>query len=156
MHRSGIAGSRGNFIFNFLKNHLPFSTAAATFYIPTSKHTGFWFFHVLISTYNFRCLVAQSCLTLCDPMDCSPPGSSAHGILQARILELIAISFSKGSSISRDRTQVSYIAAGILATEPPGKPHLRIALFLYPFSSWGNWASGRLSNLITTPSWAEN
>ena len=39
-------------------------------------------------------LVVQSCLTLCDPMDCSPPGSSVHGILQARILEWVAMSFS--------------------------------------------------------------
>ena len=46
--------------------------------------------------------VAQSCLTLCDPMDCSPPGSSVHGILQARILEWVAISFSRGSSQPRD------------------------------------------------------
>ena len=38
------------------------------------------------------------CLTLCDPMDCSPPGSSVHGILQARILEWVAIPFSRGSS----------------------------------------------------------
>ena len=51
--------------------------------------------------------VAQSWLTLCDPVDCSPPGSSVHGILQARILEWIAISFSRGSSQPRDRTQVS-------------------------------------------------
>ena len=43
-------------------------------------------------------LVAQSCPTLCDPMDCSPPGSSGHGILQARMLEWVAISFSGGSS----------------------------------------------------------
>ena len=42
--------------------------------------------------------VAQSCPTLCDPIDCSPPGSSVHGILQARILEWVAISFSRGSS----------------------------------------------------------
>ena len=42
--------------------------------------------------------VAQSCLTLCDSMDCSPPGSSVHGILQARILEWVATSFSRGSS----------------------------------------------------------
>ena len=42
--------------------------------------------------------VAQSCLTLCDPVDCSPPGSSVHGILQARILEWVVISFSRGSS----------------------------------------------------------
>ena len=54
--------------------------------------------------------VAQSCLTLCDPVDCRPPGSSVPGILQARILEWVAISFSKGSSRPRDRTQVSRIA----------------------------------------------
>ena len=41
--------------------------------------------------------VAQSCLTLCDPMNCSPPGSSIHGIFQARILEWVAISFPRGS-----------------------------------------------------------
>ena len=43
-------------------------------------------------------LVAQSCPTLCDPMDCSPPGSSVHGVLQTRILEWVAISSSRGSS----------------------------------------------------------
>ena len=53
--------------------------------------------------------VAQSCLTLCDPVDCSLPGSSVDGILQARILEWVAISFSRGSSRPRDRTQVSRI-----------------------------------------------
>ena len=56
------------------------------------------------------CEVTQSCPTLCDPVDCSPPGSSVHGILQARILEWVAISFSKGSSQPRDRTQVFCIA----------------------------------------------
>ena len=54
--------------------------------------------------------VAQSCPTLCDPTDYSPPGSTVHGILQARILEWVAISFSRGSSRPRDRTQVSRIA----------------------------------------------
>ena len=54
--------------------------------------------------------VAQSCLTLCDPMDFSLPGSSNHGILQARILEWVAISFFRGSSQPRDRIQVSRIA----------------------------------------------
>ena len=53
--------------------------------------------------------VAQSCPTLCDPVDCSPLGSSVHGILQARVLEWVAISFSRGSSPPRDRTQVSRI-----------------------------------------------
>ena len=55
-------------------------------------------------------LVTQSCLTLRDPMDCSPTSSSVHGILQARILEWVAISFARGSSRSRDWTHVSCIA----------------------------------------------
>ena len=55
-------------------------------------------------------LVAQSCPTLCDPMDCSLSGCSVHGILQERILEWVAISFSRGSSRPRDGTQVSCIA----------------------------------------------
>ena len=54
--------------------------------------------------------LAQLCPTLCDSVDYSPPGSSVHGILQARILEWVAISFSKGSSQPRDQTQVSRIA----------------------------------------------
>ena len=54
--------------------------------------------------------VAQSCPTLCDPMDYSLPGSSVHGLFQARVLEWVAISFSRGSSWPRDRTWVSSIA----------------------------------------------
>ena len=53
--------------------------------------------------------VAQSCPTVCDPMDCSVPRSSVHGIFQAIVLEWVAISFSRGSSWPRDRTQVSLI-----------------------------------------------
>ena len=53
-------------------------------------------FHVL--AIEVLMLVAQSCLILCDPMDCSPPGSSVHRILQARILKWVAISFSRESS----------------------------------------------------------
>ena len=49
-------------------------------------------------------LVAQSCLTLCNPMDCSPPGSFVHGILQARLLEWVAISFSKYMSYNFRKT----------------------------------------------------
>ena len=60
--------------------------------------------------FRMAVLVAQSCPTLCDPMDCSPPGSSVHGILQARILEWVAISFSRRSSQPRDWTQVSCTA----------------------------------------------
>ena len=72
------------------------------------------------------CCGAQPCPTLCDPMDYSPPGSSVHGILQARILEWVAISFSRGSSQPRDRTHISRVspasAGRFFTTEPPGKP----------------------------------
>ena len=54
--------------------------------------------------------VAQLCLTLCDPMDCSLPGFTVHGIFQARILEWVATAFSKRSSWPRDGNQVSHIA----------------------------------------------
>ena len=52
----------------------------------------------------------QSCPTLCDPIDCSPPGSSVHGILQARILEWVPMPSSRGSSGSGDQTCVSYVS----------------------------------------------
>ena len=54
-------------------------------------------------------LVAQSCRTLCDPMDCSPPGSSVHGISQARMLEWVAMPCSRASSLPRDRTWISCV-----------------------------------------------
>ena len=55
------------------------------------------------------CLITQSCLTFCNPMDCSPPSSSVHGNLQARILQWVPISFSRASSEARYRTQFSYV-----------------------------------------------
>ena len=55
------------------------------------------------------CFISESCPTLCDPVDCSPPGSSVHGISQARILVWVAISSSRGSFRSRDRTLVFYV-----------------------------------------------
>ena len=63
-------------------------------------------------------LVTQSCPTLCHPMDCSPPGSSVHEIFQARILEWVAIAFSKGSSQPRNRTWVSYTAGRFFTSWP--------------------------------------
>ena len=63
----------------------------------------------VIVVENLESLVVQSCLTLYDPMDCNLPGSSIHGIFQARVLEWVAISFSRGSSRSRDQTRVSHI-----------------------------------------------
>ena len=60
-----------------------------------------------------ECMCAQllqSCPSLCDPIDCSPSGSSVHGLLQARILEWVAMRSSRGSSRPRDCTHVSYIS----------------------------------------------
>ena len=74
-------------------------------YVCIYTHT---YIYVYIWTYVWS-EVAQSCPTLCDPMDGSLPGSSLHGILQARVLEWVAISFSRGSSRPRDRAQVSLI-----------------------------------------------
>ena len=54
-------------------------------------------------------LITQLCMTLCDAMECSPPGSSVHGILQARILEWVAFPFSRGSSWTKGWIQVSHI-----------------------------------------------
>ena len=56
--------------------------------------------------------VAELCLTFCDPMDCSLPGFSVHGILPARVLEWVTIAFSRGSSQPGNWTQVSHIAGG--------------------------------------------
>ena len=66
-------------------------------------------------------LVTQSCPTLCNPMDCSPPGSSVHGIFQARLLEWVAISFSRGSPQPRNRTQISWIAGRFLTLWATGE-----------------------------------
>ena len=71
-------------------------------------------------------LVVQSCPTLYDTMDCSPPGSSVRGILQARILEWVAMPSSRGSSRPRDQTCISYVSCiGSLSLAPPGKPQRR-------------------------------
>ena len=89
---------------------MPSSIHDLTFFLPVSVIS------LLIGIVVNGCIhyseieVAQSCPTLCNPVDCSLPDSSLRGILQARILEWVAISFSRGSSQPRDRTQVSHIA----------------------------------------------
>ena len=69
-----------------------------------------WQFHQAFSGLVKKLEVAQFCETLCDPKDCSLAGSSVHGIFQARVLEWVVISFSRGSSWPRDWTQVSCTA----------------------------------------------
>ena len=84
-------------------------------------------------------MCAQSCPTLCHPMDCSPPGSSAHGILQAIILEWVAMPSSRGSSQPWDWNHVSCsscIAGRFLTTEPPGKPLCHSIYYFIPFYGW--------------------
>ena len=71
------------------------------------------------------CTVVQSCPTLCDPVDCSPPGSSVRGMSQARIPVRVATSYSKGSSCPRVRTRVSCVSCTgrrVLSAAPPGTP----------------------------------
>ena len=79
------------------------------------------------------CEYAQSCPTLCSPLDCNPPGSSVHGMFQAKILELAAISYSRGSSWPRDLTCISVfsvLAGEFFTPVPPGKPLLVTLIFI--------------------------
>ena len=85
-------------------------------------------------------LIAQSCPTLCDPTDCSLPGSSVHGILWTRILEWVAISFSRGSSLP-----------GI----KPGSPALQADSFFYQLSHWGNPRFSYTQTLIVCKRWRD-
>ena len=80
----------------------------------------------------------QSCPTLCDPMDCSPPGSSVHGILQARMLEWVVMSFSRGFSWPRAQTHISCVSSIIIFTTSTTRkapslwypPHLKVKLWV--------------------------
>ena len=80
-------------------------------YVSTSVYSRLFFFKGTGGwelSFNHTAGLCQSCLTLCNPMDCSPPGSSVHGILQARILEWVAISSPRGSSQIRDGNCISF------------------------------------------------
>ena len=82
---------------------------------------------VCVCVCVWRAKSLQSCLTLCHPVDYSLPGSSVYGILQARILEWVAMPSSRVSSLPRDRTQVSCgscVAGRFFTAEPPGKPNI--------------------------------
>ena len=89
--------------------------------------------------------VLQLCPTLCNPMNCSPPGSLVHGIFQARILEWVTMPSSRGSSWPRDQTHISWIsciAGQFFAIEPPGKP--KLDPYLMPYSK----ANSTLNKLL--------
>ena len=102
-----------------------------------------WWFQMFLGLWEHpsnlrscRPLVAQLYPTLCSPMDCRPLGSSDHGILQARILEWIAIPSSVGSSKARDWTQVSRTAGRFFTAKPPGEPNLDGNCLLLCESFW--------------------
>ena len=78
--------------------------------------------HSRLKTLRCCCLLAKSYPTLCHPMDCSLPDSSVHGILQTRILEWVAIPFSRGSSRPRIEPESPALAGGFITTELSGKP----------------------------------
>ena len=86
------------------------------------------------------CLVAKSCPTLCDPMGCSPLGSSVHGIPQASILEWVASSFSRGSSWPGNWTGVSCIAGGFFNSWAIKEAQIRCCLYnsksLWSYKMW--------------------
>ena len=107
-----LSNSLGTFSLSFSLSLSPSLTLVLSRSLSLSlSHT-----HTHTSIYREICavlgLVTQSCPTLSDAMDCSPPGSSVQGILQARILEWVAMSSSRGSSQPRDQTQVSCTAGG--------------------------------------------
>ena len=77
-------------------------------------------YSISFTSKKVKVLVAQSCLTLCNPMNCSSPGFSVHGILQARILEWVAIPFSRGSSQPRDWTTSPSLQADSLPLSHQG------------------------------------
>ena len=133
-----------------------FSTVAAPIDIPCNGVQGFLFFHILANTHFYQdvtfieifntddphhlqtfiilymcvCLVAQSCLTLRESMDCSPPGSSVHGILQARMREWVAIPFPRGSSPQGRNADLLCCRWVLYCQEPTGKPILLKLCFL--------------------------
>ena len=102
-----------------------------------SMHCCFYgeYHYTYFSYINYMCLVTQSCLTFCNPKDCSPPGSSVHGTLQARILEWVGIPFLGWedeifltSPNHRIQPRSLALQADSLPSEPLGKPH---TLYMY-------------------------
>ena len=90
-----------------------------------------------------RALVAQLCLTFCNPLDCRLPSSSVHGILQARMLEWIAIPFSRASSWPRDGTQVSCITSKLFSVWGSTIEEIKTKCYWAPKSSWVKLPSQR-------------
>ena len=111
-----------------------------------------------------KCVCMCSVMSDCDPMGCSPPGSSVHGISQAKILEQLTISFSRGPSQPRNQTHVSWLAGRFFTTVLSGKPRqaeletpcsqgnqVNIGLWCSGWCWMGTASWGLLSNLSDPP-----
>ena len=114
---SGINSQSTVFCFLWVENVVAYKDLMTVESLPVGVMT-------LTSLKLSEVKAAQSCPTLCNPMDFSLPGSSVHGILQARILEWVAIAFSGGSSQPRDWTPVSLIAGGFLTIWATRETHI--------------------------------
>ena len=102
-----------------------------------------WALHSHDLTDSYTCSVAQLCPTLCSPIDCSPPGSSVHGILQARILEWAAMSSSsRGPSWPRDWAQFPASGGGFFTTASLGKSLLLLSAFQKHHMQYKHWGLG--------------
>ena len=128
-----------------------FPTQGSNPYLPHCRQILYWLSHqeyfglfcfwLLDVMHEHVCVkLLQSCLTLCHSIDCNPPGSFVHGILQARMLEWVAMPSSRGSSRPRNQTHVSYIYCigrqALLPLEPPGNMHVLAYICLGTSLSW--------------------
>ena len=100
-----------------------------------------------------KVLFAQSCQTLCNPTVCILPGSSVHGILQAGILEWVAISFSRGSSQPRDQAHISCIAGRFFTIWATWKAHNTVHTIRNLNIHWKDWCYSWSSTSLVT--WCE-
>ena len=109
--------ARGLSILQTWVHHICATMAAPSQQVSIKIKLKIQFFHLTSESE-----VAQSCLTLCDPMDCSLPGSSVHGIFQARVLKWVAISFSRDLPNPGIEPGSPALQVDALPSEPPGKP----------------------------------
>ena len=123
------------------------------------KHLNLYIPLLMTTVFDIMCMcacsVAQSCLTLCNLMDCNPTGFSVLGILQARILEWVAISFSRRSSWPRNQTHVSCVScvAGRLFTLcHVGSPYFTSDCFVYPLTAYCRYRWSLLLVSLNLPS----
>ena len=126
-----------------LSFHINFRISLSISLVYPKSCYGFYLYYVESSNSWHVCVcvcvcvwVAQSCLTLCDAVDCSPPDSSVHGILQPRILQWVAISSFRGSSWPRYQTCVSCIGRQILYHGATREAHNIVYLSIYLGRLW--------------------